>query len=222
VLVTYSGEGAAARPVDPITAPTIVRVSHGGTGEFSVQPQHGGVDVGGPLLTTTGAADGRYLVGLGGTISAFAITADGPWTLELHAISSAVPLAPGAPATGDTPDVVAYGSAEAGSATVEYTGDGPIVVRAVTSAGPSVVVDEAGAFGGDVTLPAGPGQLLVDAVGPWTISFPASEPTTAAPTATATTTAAPTSAEPTSAAPTSAAPTTTAQATTAAPATSAP
>jgi hypothetical protein len=217
MLASYSGEGSAARPVDPITAPTIVRVTHAGAGEFSVQPQHGGVAVGEPIVTTTGVADGRYLVGLGGTISAFAITADGAWTLELHAISSAVPLAPGTPAAGVTPDVVAYASAEAGPVTLEYTGTGPVVVRAVTSAGPTVVVDEATAFTGEVTLPAGPGQLLVDAVGSWTISFPAPTPTSAAPTTAAATTASPTSAAPTTAAPPTASPPTTAAPTTSAP-----
>ena len=220
VLASYSGDGSAARPVDPITAPTIVRVTHAGSGEFSIQPQHGGVAVGAPLLTTTGPADGRYLVGLGGTISSFAITADGAWTLDLKAASTALPLAPGSPATGDTPDVVAYTTAEPGPATIADTGTGPIVIRAVTSGGPAVVVDEATAFTGEVTLPAGPAHLLVDAVGPWTISFPAPVPTTAEPTTAAPTTAA--SAGTTAPGPTTAGPTTAAPAATVATTTSAP
>jgi hypothetical protein len=198
VLASYSGDGSAAQPVDPITAPTIVRVTHDGSGEFSVQPQHGGVAAGDPLITTTGPADGRYLVGLGGTISAFAVTADGAWTLELHAASTALPLAPGSPVSGDTPDVVAYASTDPGPATVEYAGPGPIVIRAVTSGGPAVIVDEAGAFTGDITLPAGPAHLLVDAIGPWTITLPTPPPTTAgATTIPPTTVAAATSAPPT-------------------------
>ncbi len=101
VLAAYNGTGSAVRPVDPITAPTIVRVTHDGAGAFSVQPQQGGVAAGGPLLNATGPWTGRYLVGLGGTISGFAITADGNWSLELHAVSSAQPLTPGTPASGD-------------------------------------------------------------------------------------------------------------------------
>jgi hypothetical protein len=220
VLASYSGDGSAARPVDPITAPTIVRVTHAGSAEFSIQPQHGGVAVGEPLLTTTGPVGGRYLVGLGGTISSFAITADGAWTLELNAASTAVPLAPGTPASGDTPDVVAYITPEPGPATVVYTGTGPIVIRAVTSDGPAVVIDEAAAFTGEVTLPAGPGHLLVDAVGSWTITLPAPVPTTAASTTAASTTAAPTTAATTGA--TAPGPTTAAPAATATPTTEAP
>ena len=202
VIATFSGEGSAAQAVDPITAPTIVLVRHDGAGEFSVQPQNGGVPAGEPVISTTGAADGRYLVGLAGTISAFAVTADGAWTLELHPIGSAVPLAPGTPAAGDLPDVVAYANSDAGQVTVDYSGTGPIVVRAVTSAGTTVVVDQTAAFTGAVTLPAGPGQLLVDAAGPWALSFPAPEPTTVSPSSTSPTTGAP----PTSAAPATSAP----------------
>ncbi len=91
-----------------------------------------------------------------------------------------------------------------GPVTVAYTGTSPIVVRVVTSAGTTVVVDEAGPFSGGVTLPPGPGNVLVEAVGSWTISFPApAATTTVAPTTSAPTTGpAPTTLPPTTLAPT--------------------
>jgi hypothetical protein len=210
VLASYNGSGSAARPVDPITAPTIVRVTHEGAGAFAVQPTQGSVPAGAALVSATGPWDGRYLVGLGGTISGFAITADGNWTLELLAVSSALPLAPGSPAAGDRPDVLRYSSAEALPVTIEYTGTTGIVVRVVTRAGAAVVTEQTGAFAGDVELPPGPGNVLVEAVGSWSVTPPAPPPTTTvAPTTAAPTTTPATGAPTTVQAPSTAAATTT-------------
>lgn len=179
---TYEGTGSQIVQVDPITGPTIVAVSHDGTGAFSVQPQQGGVPAGAPLFAeVTGAWSGRYLVGLGGTISAFAVTADGNWTLRVQQRSSAVAYDPAAGVSGDGPNVASYGEAAAGAVTVTYEGPGPIVIRAVNVSGPQDLVNEAGAFTGEITLPSGPGFVTVDAPGPWSIKPPASAPATSTP-----------------------------------------
>ena len=121
--------------VDPIAGPTIVAVTHDGGGAFAVQPQQGGVPVGTPLASVTGAWSGRYLLGLGGTISGFAITADGDWTLTVEQRSTALTFDPTTGATGENADVVAYDDAAPWTATVAYEGSGPIAVRAVTLSG---------------------------------------------------------------------------------------
>lgn len=189
-LASFQGAGSGIRPVDPITAPTIVRVTHDGAGAFSVQPQQGGVPAGDPLFDVTGAWSGRYLVGLGGTISAFAVTADGNWTIEIQSIDTALPLSLATPVSAGASEVARWADTEAVSVIVDYTGAGPIVVRAISGSGTEVLVDEAGPFAGEVTLPAGPGYITVDAAGPWTVGYiaPATAPTTVATnTATATT-----------------------------------
>ena len=94
--------------VDPISGPTIVGVTHAGDGPFSVQPQQGGVPAGPPFATVEGPWSGRYLVGLGGTISGFAVTADGDWTLAVEQRNGALTFDPTAGVTGENPDVVAY------------------------------------------------------------------------------------------------------------------
>ena len=85
VISSAQGTGSQVVQVDPINGPTIVAVTHTGSGAFGVQPQQGGVPAGDPVASVTGAWSGRYLVGLGGTISSFAITADGDWTLTVEA-----------------------------------------------------------------------------------------------------------------------------------------
>ena len=72
----------------------------------------------------TGAWSGRYLVGLGGTISSFAITADGDWTLTVEARSSALAFDAPSGVSGQSPDVIGYDDAAAWSATVSYDGTG--------------------------------------------------------------------------------------------------
>lgn len=189
-LGSLQGTGGAVRLVDPITAPTIVRVTHDGSGAFAVEPQQGGVAAGSSLVEVAGAWTGRYLVGLGGTISGMAITADGNWTIEIQSIDSAIALNPDSPVAGEAPDVVRASDTEAVAITVDYTGAGPIVVVAVTSSGAQVLVDEAAIFSGEVTLPPGPGYVTIDAAGPWTIAY---AETVATPTSTATTVAGTTS-----------------------------
>lgn len=168
---SLQGMGSAVLVVDPITAPTIVRVTHDGSDVFSVQPQQGGVAAGNSLLEVTGAWTGRYLVGLGGTISGMAVTADGNWTIEIQSIDSAIALTPAGTVAGEEPEVIRASDTEAVPITVDFTGSGPIVVVAVTSSGSQVLVDEPAGFSGEVTLPPGPGYVTIDATGPWTIAY---------------------------------------------------
>ena len=84
---------------------------------------------------STGAWSGRYLVGLGGTISGFAITADGDWTLTVEQRSSALFLDAAAGVSGRERRRRRLRRHRAWPATVSYDGTGPIVVRAATVSG---------------------------------------------------------------------------------------
>jgi len=135
-----------------------------------VQAQQGGVSAGEPVLAVSGAWTGRYLVGLGGTLSSFAVTADGDWTIEVQSIDSALSLTAQAAVSGASPDVIRSADTEAVPVTVEYTGAGPILVRAISGSGSETLLDETGAFSGPVTLPPGPGYVTIDAAGPWSLT----------------------------------------------------
>ena len=143
--------------VNPVSGPAIVAVTHDGAGAFAVQPQQGGVPLGGPLVSVTGAWSGRYLVGLGGTITAFDVIADGDWTLTVQQRGTALVFDAVAGVAGENPDVVAYSDAAPWSPSLIYDGSGPIVVRAVTVTGAEDLVNQDGPFSGPIDVPAGPG-----------------------------------------------------------------
>jgi hypothetical protein len=191
VVASAQGTGSQAVQVAPISGPTIVAVTHDGSSAFAVQPQQGGVPAGAPFATVTGPWEGRYLVGLGGTISGFAVTADGDWTLTVVRRGSALPFDATSGADGENADVIAYSDDAAFGATVAYEGPGPIVVRAVTVSGTHELVNQAGSFSGEIEVPAGPGFLTVEAPGRWSLRPEAPARTTVATTASPTTTAAP-------------------------------
>ena len=172
ILSSAQGTGSQVVQVDPIAGPAIVAVTHDGAGAFEVQPQQGGVPVGAPMVSVTGAWTGRYLAGLGGTISAFAVTADGDWTLTVQRRETALAFDETAGVSGDNSDVVAYNDATVWTATVTYEGAGPIIVTAVTVSGSQELVNQAGPFSGDVEVPAGPGFVTIDAPGPWSLQPP--------------------------------------------------
>jgi hypothetical protein len=169
IVGSAQGSGSQAVQVDPISGPTIVTVTHDGAGAFAVQPQQGGVPAGAPLATVTGPWEGRYLVGLGGTISGFAITADGDWTLTIEQRSGARPFDAASGVDGENADVIAYDNATPWGATATYEGDGPIVIRAVTLSGSQELVNQAGPYADAIEVPAGPGFVTVEAPGAWAL-----------------------------------------------------
>jgi hypothetical protein len=180
VISSAQGSGSQVVQVDPISGPTIVAVTHTGGGAFAVQPQQGGVPSGTPFASVTGAWSGRYLVGLGGTISGFAITADGDWTLTVQQRSSALALDATA-VSGENADVVAYDDTAPWAATVSYDGSGPIVVGAATVSGVQELANQSGPFTGEIEVPAGPGFVTVEAPGSWSLqpsAPPTSQPST--------------------------------------------
>jgi hypothetical protein len=180
VVSSAQGTGSQVVQVDPINGPTILAVTHAGSGAFAVQPQQGGVPAGEPVAAVTGAWSGRYLIGLGGTISSFAVTADGDWTLTVETRSSALAVDAPSGVTGQSPDVIGYDDAAAWSAMVSYDGTGTIVVTAVTVSGPQQLVSQVGPFTGDIEVPAGPGFVTIDAAGSWSLQ-PSEAPTSTSP-----------------------------------------
>jgi hypothetical protein len=190
VVGSAQGTGSQAVQVAPISGPTIVAVTHDGSGDFAVQPQQGGVPAGAPFATVTGPWQGRYLVGLGGTISGFAVTAGGDWTLTIEQRSSALAFDAVSGVDGENADVIAYDDAAAWAATVSYEVPGLIVIRAVTVSGAQELVSQTGPFSGEIEVPAGPGFLTVEASGAWSLRPKAPATTTVATTTLPTTTTA--------------------------------
>jgi hypothetical protein len=171
-----SGTGSAVVAVRPPTGPSIVTISHDGAGGFAVQPQNAGAPIGSPFAVATGAVSGDHLVVFTSPVTDFAVTADGAWTIEVAAASTAAPFPVDMTTTGEAPVVLALPDGGELPVSVEYQGSGPIVISTFTAAGLQVVLDEAGPFTGEAVLPSGPGYVGIDAIGPWTVRPLASQP----------------------------------------------
>lgn len=166
---TTSGTGSEVIAVSPASGPSIVVVTHDGAGEFSIQPQNAGAPIGQPFAVGAGAIAGSYLVVFTSPVSDFAVTADGAWTVEVAGAATAPALAADAATAGDQPGVLAVSGPDEFPLAVDYQGSGRIVVTMFSASGLQTIVDETGPFTGEVTLPAGPGYVGVDAAGAWTL-----------------------------------------------------
>ena len=109
---------------------------------------------GAPFAAVTGPWEGRYLVGLGGTISGFAITADGDWTLTIEQRSSAMSFDAASGVDGENADVIAYDDAAAWGATVSSTA-GPDRHPCGDGVGSAGVGQPGRLVLGDIEVPAG-------------------------------------------------------------------
>lgn len=165
-----SGSGSDVVAVTPPTGPSIVTVTHEGAGDFAIQPQNAGAPIGDPFAVATGAVTGDYLVVFTSPVSDFAVTADGAWTIEVAAASTAPPFATDTASSGDSPVVLAVPETGELPIAVDYEGSGRVVISVFTASGRQVVVDETGPYTGEATLPAGPGYVGVDAAGAWTVT----------------------------------------------------
>ena len=175
---SFDGTGSGLIEVPAITGPTLVAVTHAGSGPLTIQPQRGAATVGPPLTTPPGIPAGRYVVGFDGTISAFAVTTDGDWTVAIEPPSNALPLAD-APLSSDRPDVVTYPDTAVFDAVLEVTAAGPYTVTAYTAAGRALLAEDAGPGTAALTLPAGPGLVAIDGAA-WTLARGSGTPTATA------------------------------------------
>ncbi|MGH9134177.1 MAG: hypothetical protein ACRDZZ_09590, partial [Ilumatobacteraceae bacterium] len=120
--------------------------------------------------SVVGAGAGTYPLGLEGQVapSYLRIDADGGWQIELRPIDAArrwqAELISG---TGD--DVLLF---EGGASVLDYSnvGGSNFIVRYVRDQGFDLLVNEIGPTSGTTTMQSGPGVVVVDAVGEWTLS----------------------------------------------------
>jgi hypothetical protein len=175
---SFAGTESRLVEVPAITGPTLVAVTHAGTGPLIIQPQHGAATVGPPLTTPPDIAAGRYVVGFNGTISAFTVTTDGDWTLAIEPPTSALPLADVALSV-DQPDVVTYPDTTGFDAVLEVTAAGPYTATVYTAAGPVLLAEDDGPGTAALPLPPGPGLVAIDGAA-WTLARGTAPPTATA------------------------------------------
>ncbi|POH70809.1 TM2 domain-containing protein [Cryobacterium zongtaii] len=172
-----SGDSVVALPADAVAA--LVRATHQGTSNFSVQvlDAQNQPTMSGMRLNTIGAYTGIVAYGLDGVeyeepAAALKITADGPWTIDVGPISFATEL----PSAGSGDDVFFY-NGDATNMALSYDGTSGFTVLEYNDVEYSngafsmgLLVNEAGPYTGTVPITAGPSVVTVGASGPWTIA----------------------------------------------------
>lgn len=168
-VTTESGSGDAVIAMPADSAAGLVRASHEGTANFSIQVLDASnqptLDL---LVNTIGAYTGITAYGLNGDLGSpgvtLQITADGPWTVAFGPMSYSADL----PTAGAGDDVFLY-SGDASTLAFTHDGSANFTVVEYTDGGigMGLLVNEIGAYTGTVPISAGPSVIRVNADGGW-------------------------------------------------------
>jgi L-ascorbate metabolism protein UlaG (beta-lactamase superfamily) len=166
---TGDGDGVIELP-DGVSA-AMVTATHDGDANFSVSALDDGNQPTGDLLVNTiGDYTGTTALGmhdLGNPATTLQVTAAGAWTITLAPLADAPALAE----SGEGDGVFRY---EGGAATwnVTHDGDANFVVSYYTGADfeMSLLINEIGAYEGSIAATEGPGLVVINADGAWTLT----------------------------------------------------
>jgi hypothetical protein len=158
----------------PEDAPAIAAITAKGAGNFSVESLAADGSQNDLLVNTIGAYAGTVLfdIGAGEHSVAFKVKATGLWTISIKPITSARAWDTSAKLTGKGDDVVLLSPPAAGltSISVVASGKGNFVVQTYGLDGTStLLVNQIGAYSGQVQLPDQSAVLEVNADGSWSI-----------------------------------------------------
>lgn len=168
--VTESGSGDAVITVP--AAQGIITASHSGSANFILTVLDGNNSMTELPVNTIGSYEGTTafgLQGLGGDAASLQIAADGDWEITIAPISDAPELADPQEADGD--GVYRY-TGDAATWQLTHDGSANFIVSYVSDDlfGFSLLVNEIGSYDGTVPVTAGPGVLVVNADGSWSIA----------------------------------------------------
>jgi hypothetical protein len=148
----------------------IMVVSHSGVASFELATLDQDLNHLALVESVVGAVSGTYPIGLAGDPppSYLRVDADGEWVIEIKPIESAR-VWPSDSIIGNGADVLRY---EGGAAVLDYTNAGAsnFIVRYQRDAGYDLLVNEIGPISGATTMQAGPGIVIVDTEGEWSLS----------------------------------------------------
>lgn len=172
----YSGVGDSVVEVDFHDDARIASLSHDGTSNFTVRTLTSGGDNSDMLANVIGAYQGRVLYNAGEReeTAALEISADGPWEITLEPLSTAVSWEEGEDEfAGAGDEVVQLDRTPEGITALSMTHDGTsnFAIWGYTRTGRDLLVNEIGAYEGQVSLTAGTLLLAVTADGNWTFGL---------------------------------------------------
>lgn len=172
--VVYSGTGDTILQIELPAGPDsigIASMSHSGSSNFAVWSLDANLNQSDLLVNEIGSYAGTVPFNLSSSerITAFEISADGPWTVTLRDVLTLREAPQGATTSGQGDDVMIY-PGDATIADIAHTGDSNFAVWSYGD-GSDLLVNEIGAYTGQVRWPAGTALIQVSANGAWTIAL---------------------------------------------------
>lgn len=167
----FSGEGDGVIALPEGASQAMVTATHDGDANFSISALDDGNQATGDLLVNTiGDYTGTTALGMidiGGTAVTLQVTADGPWTVTLAPLADAPALAE----SGEGDAVFKY-EGDAATWNVTHDGEANFVVSYYTAADfeMPLLINEIGPYDGSVAAVDGPGLVVVNADGAWTLT----------------------------------------------------
>lgn len=172
--IVYSGSGDTILQIELPGGPDsigIATMSHSGSSNFAVWSLDANLNQSDLLVNEIGSYAGTVPFNLSSSeqITAFEISADGPWTVTLRDVLTVREVPQGATTEGRGDDVLIY-FGDATVADIAHTGDSNFAVWSYGS-GSDLLVNEIGSYTGQVRWPAGSALIQVSANGAWTIAL---------------------------------------------------
>lgn len=170
-IINTAGRGDKVVRFTAQDAPTVVRITGKGAGNFAVV-SYAGATYGDLLVNEIGSYAGWVYVAAG--INRLKISSSGSWTVEMRPITSARSWSGAGPIAGKGDTVVLLSGGASGATTIKSKGRSNFAVTAYSPEGDylDLLVNEIGAYNGEVLLPeADPIVLVIHAVGgTWSMS----------------------------------------------------
>ena len=145
-------------------------VTHNGVANFELSTLDQDLNQIALVESAVGAVSGTYPLGFDEEVtpSYLRVDADGEWVIDIKPIDEAR-LWQADFIAGVGPDVLRY---EGGASVLDYTNAGTsnFIVQYLRNPGFDLLVNEIGPISGTTTMQAGPGVVVVDAEGDWTLS----------------------------------------------------
>ncbi|THV22097.1 hypothetical protein [Glycomyces paridis] len=168
--VTESGSGASVITLPAIQG--ILTASHSGSSNFILTVLDENNAMTELPVNTIGSYKGTTafgLQGLGGDAASLQIEADGDWEITIAPVADVPELA--VPQEGDGDGVYRY-TGDAATWQLSHDGDANFIVSYVSDdiLGWSLLANEIGTYEGTVPVTAGPGLVVVNADGEWTLA----------------------------------------------------
>jgi hypothetical protein len=172
--IEYTGSGDSILQLELPAGPDsigIASITHSGSSNFAIWALDENLEQDDLLVNEIGNYSGTVPFNLSTSvrITAFEISADGPWTVTLKDVLTLREIEQGSPATGEGPDALVY-KGETTVAQIAHEGASNFSVWSYGQ-GSDLLVNEIGNYSGQVRWQSGPALIQISADGPWTIQL---------------------------------------------------